>query len=219
MNNHDDPAEAIAAGTRAVLDKTQQMYPGIKIILVSILPNRVAYQKMMDVNTITARFADGHSIFYLDLVPLFVPRGDNWVGMGADHLHPNETGYRIWAEAMAPLLDQLLPQQDGDGAAGANPATTPIERDEAWWKARHQQIVSTLPQHADTQLLMIGDSITNNYDKANPPNEDFKPTWDKYYAPPQGAEPWLQRRHHGQRVVAPGAWRNRRSASQRLPWY
>ena len=29
---------------------------------------------------------------------------------------------------------------------------------------------------------MIGDSITQNYEKANPPYENFKPTWEKFYA-------------------------------------
>jgi lysophospholipase L1-like esterase len=107
-NFQSNTAQEIADGTHAILDKTQRFYPGIKIILVSILPNRRSYQKMLDVNAITRTYADGRSIFYLDLVPLFVPVGDNWIGIGADHLHPNETGYEIWAKAMEPLLDKLL---------------------------------------------------------------------------------------------------------------
>ena len=30
---------------------------------------------------------------------------------------------------------------------------------------------------------MIGDSITNNYDKSRPPDENFLPTWQQFYAP------------------------------------
>ena len=30
---------------------------------------------------------------------------------------------------------------------------------------------------------MIGDSITNNYDKANPPDENFQPIWNTFYEP------------------------------------
>ena len=30
---------------------------------------------------------------------------------------------------------------------------------------------------------MLGDSITQNYEKANPPDEDFQPTWQRFYAP------------------------------------
>ena len=84
-----------------------------------------------------------------------------------------------------PFLQQLRSPTGQANAAALpkNPATLPAERDEPWWKQRHQQIVSSLPQHADAQLLMIGDSITNNYDKAKPPDEDFQPTWNRFYAP------------------------------------
>jgi lysophospholipase L1-like esterase len=68
--------------------------------------------------------------------------------------------------------------------APPNPAVTPKDRmAEAWWAARHKAIVASLPMHADSQLLLIGDSITNNYEKANPPNQDFLPIWNQYYAP------------------------------------
>jgi lysophospholipase L1-like esterase len=52
-----------------------------------------------------------------------------------------------------------------------------------WWAARHRAIVSDLPKHSDAQLLLVGDSITNNYDKAEPPYQDFQPIWQQYYAP------------------------------------
>lgn len=66
----------------------------------------------------------------------------------------------------------------------ANPAVVPKDRlNEPWWAARHKAIVDGLASHADTQLLLIGDSITNNYEKAKPPLEDFQPIWQRYYAP------------------------------------
>jgi lysophospholipase L1-like esterase len=65
-----------------------------------------------------------------------------------------------------------------------NPAVVPTDRlSEGWWAERHKAIVSGLATHADTQLLLIGDTITNNYDKAHPPNENFQPIWQQYYAP------------------------------------
>jgi lysophospholipase L1-like esterase len=68
--------------------------------------------------------------------------------------------------------------------AAPNPAVIPKDRlSEAWWAERHKAIVDGLASHADTQLLLIGDSITNNYDKAKPPNQDFQPIWKQYYAP------------------------------------
>jgi lysophospholipase L1-like esterase len=65
-----------------------------------------------------------------------------------------------------------------------DPAVVPKDRlSEGWWAARHKAIVDELPSHTDAQIVLIGDSITNNYDKAQPPNEDFQPIWQQYYAP------------------------------------
>ena len=32
-------------------------------------------------------------------------------------------------------------------------------------------------------LLLLGDSITQNYEKAKTPDENFQPTWQRFYAP------------------------------------
>lgn len=64
------------------------------------------------------------------------------------------------------------------------PAITPTDRLSVdWWAARHKAILADLPKHSDAQLLLVGDSITNNYDKAEPPNQNFQPIWQQYYAP------------------------------------
>jgi lysophospholipase L1-like esterase len=108
-NNTHNTAPEIAEGVKAVLTKTQTMYPGIQIILVSIMPNRRANDLMMAANEILKTFADRKTVYYLDLVPLMTPVGDNWSGLGEDHLHPNAAGYQLWADAMLPLLNKLLP--------------------------------------------------------------------------------------------------------------
>ena len=107
-NNNIDSADDIAAGVHAVLTQLETMYPAAKIILVSILPNARATQLMTDANALIRPFADDRTVFYLDLVPLFPPIGDNWLGMSADKLHPTEAGYQIWADAMEPLLTRLI---------------------------------------------------------------------------------------------------------------
>ena len=66
----------------------------------------------------------------------------------------------------------------------ANPATEPADRpNEPWWADRHKVLLKAAQDHPDTQLLLIGDSITNNYDKRNPPDENFQPTWKQFYEP------------------------------------
>jgi lysophospholipase L1-like esterase len=107
-NNNIDTAADIAAGVQAIIAKLEAMYPATKIILVSILPNARATALMTDANALIRSFADDHTVFYLDLVPLMPANGDNWVGLGPDKLHPTEAGYQIWADAMEPLLTRLL---------------------------------------------------------------------------------------------------------------
>ena len=66
----------------------------------------------------------------------------------------------------------------------ANPAIVPANRlTEDWWKQRHEAVLHDVAEHPDTQLLLIGDSITNNYDKATLPDENFQPTWKIFYKP------------------------------------
>jgi lysophospholipase L1-like esterase len=108
-NNTDDTPMNIAAGVHAVIDKTQQIFPGVKVIVISILPNRRATQKMADANTIISTFGDNRSLFYFDLASKMTPVGDNWKGVGFDHLHLTQQGYETWASEMEPLLSSLLP--------------------------------------------------------------------------------------------------------------
>ena len=63
------------------------------------------------------------------------------------------------------------------------PAGTGDRLSEGWWAARHAAILKLLATRPDPQVLLIGDSITNNYDKATPPDEDFARTWAQFYAP------------------------------------
>lgn len=120
-NNTHNTAPEIAAGVKAILTKTQTMYPGIKTILVSIMPNSRANDLMMSANAILRTFADDNTVYYLDLVPLMTPVGDNWKGLSADRLHPDAAGYQLWADALLPLLNKLLPPVAGVAPAALQP--------------------------------------------------------------------------------------------------
>jgi lysophospholipase L1-like esterase len=110
-NNYNDSPADIAAGVKAVLARTKEIFPGVKIILISILPNARATQKMADTNKIIQTFGDNQSVFYFDLAARMTPVGDNWKGVGFDHLHLTPEGYELWADAMEPLLTKLLAGQ------------------------------------------------------------------------------------------------------------
>jgi lysophospholipase L1-like esterase len=51
-----------------------------------------------------------------------------------------------------------------------------------WWAQRHSDILDALKLHENAKLLLLGDSITQNYEKSNPPDEEFLPVWKQYYA-------------------------------------
>ena len=85
---------------------------------------------------------------------------------------------------LTPLPSRARGQGLTSVPAAPNPSVIPKDRlSERWWADRHKSIVASLPSHADTQLLLIGDSITNDYDEAKPPNQNFQPIWQQYYAP------------------------------------
>ena len=116
-NNTSDDPHTIADGVRAVISNTEEIFAGVKIILVSILPNVRANEKMMQANALIRNFADNDTVYYLDLAPLMPiesttqPDGtvlSRYKGIGTDGLHPDANGYEIWADAMAPLLKKLL---------------------------------------------------------------------------------------------------------------
>ncbi len=75
----------------------------------------------------------------------------------------------------------VLARQAPDTPALAPPPTDRLN--ERWWADRHRAILATIAEHRDPAVVLIGDSIINNYDKAAPPDENFAPTWARYYAP------------------------------------
>ena len=81
------------------------------------MPGERANDKMMQVDSLIKSYADDSTVYYLNLVPLMPPvttttpdgkTDTNWKGMSKDHVHPDASGYQIWADAMEPLLSKLL---------------------------------------------------------------------------------------------------------------
>jgi lysophospholipase L1-like esterase len=61
-------------------------------------------------------------------------------------------------------------------------ATVPISRlQEAWWRERHEAKLAEIRRgHVD--LVFLGDSITQNYEKSGPPAwQDFRSLWQRFY--------------------------------------
>lgn len=69
-------------------------------------------------------------------------------------------------------------------AEAAIPAAQPISRmDAAWWRARHQEKLAEI-RTARPELIWLGDSITQNFERTLPqPWGRFHDVWQRYYAP------------------------------------
>ncbi len=113
-NNSNDNSEAeILAGVEAIVQQIRTRQPETKILLLGIFPRGKTFSaqrgKLLEVNQALARLDDGSHIFYLDIGSLFIENdGSISKSIMPDALHPNDAGYRIWANATEPKLKQLL---------------------------------------------------------------------------------------------------------------
>lgn len=112
-NNILNTPEEIAAGVKAVVMKTRATFPSAKVILLSILPNARATQKMADANAIIRTLGNNKTIFYLDLAARMPRQGNSWKGLSHDRLHLSVEGYELWATTMEPLPVRLLQTSNG----------------------------------------------------------------------------------------------------------
>jgi lysophospholipase L1-like esterase len=62
-------------------------------------------------------------------------------------------------------------------------AAEPISRmDLPWWRARHEAVLQRLKSGGPVDLVWLGDSITQNWEKHGPPDwKDFAPAWEHFY--------------------------------------
>ena len=61
------------------------------------------------VNALIKDYADNKTIFFADINSVFLTKeGVLPKDIMPDLLHPNETGYELWAKALEPFLQKLL---------------------------------------------------------------------------------------------------------------
>ena len=96
--------------------------PRTKVLLLAVFPRGPRKQRdgSMDdgvkrmeiirgINAELASLDDGKMVRYLDIGPRFLDAAGKIPNdVMPDQLHPNVKGYQIWAEAMQPLLEEML---------------------------------------------------------------------------------------------------------------
>ena len=108
----DETVADIARGMKAIIAICRQKAPRATIILTAIFPRNDNMAVMPTINHINARiasFADGKTIRFLNINDkLAGADGRLFDGVMRDRLHPSVTGYQIWADALRPILTELL---------------------------------------------------------------------------------------------------------------
>lgn len=120
-NTAENPAPDIVSGVNAIIREIQTRLPHSKLLLLGIFPRgprdgkngpddfESRMVKIRAINRDLAKLENGNTIRYLDLTPKFLDAdGKIPKGLMPDQLHPSAAGYKIWADTMQPLLDEMM---------------------------------------------------------------------------------------------------------------
>jgi beta-glucosidase len=112
------PAEDVLKADELIVQRIHEKLPDAKLLLLGIFPRggdpkdpRVAVMraKIKTVNQGLATLDDGNKTRFLDFGSKFLnDDGSLPRPIMPDFLHPSAAGYQVWADAMAPLLDEML---------------------------------------------------------------------------------------------------------------
>jgi lysophospholipase L1-like esterase len=114
-NLGNNTVEQIAEGITAIVHEIHKQQPQTKLLLLGIFPRSQKASdpirdKIKDINKIIAKLDDGgKTVRYLDIGDKFLDKGGNLPKeIMPDYLHLSKAGYKIWAEAIQPTVDELL---------------------------------------------------------------------------------------------------------------
>lgn len=111
-------AEEIVKADRKIVQTLLERIPHTQVLLLGIFPRgadpkvpaiAATRDKIKAINAELAKLEGGKRLRYLDITASFLDAEGNLpADVMPDALHPNLKGYEIWAEAMQPLLDEMM---------------------------------------------------------------------------------------------------------------
>jgi lysophospholipase L1-like esterase len=107
-------ADDVTRGLQAIVRVIQAKAPAATIIVTGLFPrnDNMSFMPIIDrINGNLSRIADGQKVRYLNINDkLADDDGRLFDGMmnAADKLHPTVKAYQIWADALKPVLTELL---------------------------------------------------------------------------------------------------------------
>ena len=109
----DEQPEWTAGGIRKIVKTVHEKLPDAKVLLLGVFPREGKdsrhRKQITEINAIIRKLDDGKATRFLDLTAKFTDaNGEIPKDIMPDGLHPNAAGYKIWAEAMQPLLSDLM---------------------------------------------------------------------------------------------------------------
>lgn len=109
----DQDPDQVAAGVASILEILKERLPETKVVLQGIFPrgaDRFDPKRLNNIaiNQRIRRLADGDTVRFLEIGDVFLSAdGTLSKKIMPDLLHLNEKGYRLWAEALEPTLEEL----------------------------------------------------------------------------------------------------------------
>jgi lysophospholipase L1-like esterase len=121
-NSASHTAEEIVAADKKIVEMIRAKIPETKVLLLAIFPrgprkntngsNDPWESRMAVITAANAKLAtldDGQNVRFLDINAKFLGQdGKIPFSIMPEQLHPNAAGYELWAEAMQPLLTEMM---------------------------------------------------------------------------------------------------------------
>ena len=106
--------EDTAEGVKCLVQAVREKLPNARLLLLGVFPRGKSptdpYRaQIKTINDTIATLDDGKQVKYLDLADTFLDeQGELPADVMPDQLHPNEKGYALWAEAMGPVIEEMI---------------------------------------------------------------------------------------------------------------